>query len=331
MSEYTRPLDGVGDANATGNAPSGFDFDLVGRNARLMEAWTNAKEQAAAMRKVHGNAAAATAAGTLPPPEYFHGKIPEATKTGTTIAGVCFKGGIVLGADTRATNGEEVAEKNCRKIHYVADNMYCCGAGTAADTDKTTALVSSQLELLRMDTHATHPTSLRMKAAVTRLSRLLFRYQGYISAALILGGCDKQDGPQLYSIHPHGSVMQFAYTAMGSGSLAAMACLESAWVPDMEEADAVTLVQRAIQAGIFNDLGSGSNCDICVIKMDGSVQYTRPSLTPNNIQPLRDAIQRSTRLDMKPGTTPILDTKFDAHKKPRATLADVTVTEMEVS
>ena len=61
-------------------------------------------------------------------------------KTGTTIVGLTFDGGIVLGADTRATAGT-VADKNCEKIHYIAPNIYCCGAGTAADTEMTTAMV----------------------------------------------------------------------------------------------------------------------------------------------------------------------------------------------
>jgi 20S proteasome subunit beta 2 len=46
--------------------------------------------------------------------------------------------GVVLGADTRSTNGDTVADKNCEKIHYIAPNIYCCGAGTAADTEAVT-------------------------------------------------------------------------------------------------------------------------------------------------------------------------------------------------
>lgn len=46
--------------------------------------------------------------------------------------------GVVLGADTRATEGPIVADKNCEKIHYIAPNIYCCGAGTSADTENTT-------------------------------------------------------------------------------------------------------------------------------------------------------------------------------------------------
>ncbi len=44
----------------------------------------------------------------------------------------------MLGADTRSTSDTTVADKNCEKIHYIAPNIYCCGAGTAADTENVT-------------------------------------------------------------------------------------------------------------------------------------------------------------------------------------------------
>ncbi len=43
-------------------------------------------------------------------------QVPTATSTGTTIVGCVFKDGIVLGADTRATGGPIVADKNCEKV-----------------------------------------------------------------------------------------------------------------------------------------------------------------------------------------------------------------------
>lgn len=42
--------------------------------------------------------------------------LPKATSTGTTIVGCLFEDGIVLGADTRATEGPIVADKNCEKV-----------------------------------------------------------------------------------------------------------------------------------------------------------------------------------------------------------------------
>merc|ERR1711934_1298984 len=109
-------------------------------------------------------------------------KMPGATKTGTTIVGVVYEGGIVLGADTRSTSGTTVADKNCEKIHYIAPNIYCCGAGTAADTENVTGLISSQLELHRLSTGRKS----RVKTACTLLKQHLFKYQGYVSAALVL-------------------------------------------------------------------------------------------------------------------------------------------------
>jgi 20S proteasome subunit beta 2 len=45
-------------------------------------------------------------------------KLLKAWKTVTTITGVVYKNGIVLGADTRATEGMVVVDKNCSKIHF---------------------------------------------------------------------------------------------------------------------------------------------------------------------------------------------------------------------
>ena len=53
---------------------------------------------------------------------------------------ICHQDGVILGADTRATEGPIVCDKNCEKIHYMAPNIYCCGAGTAADTEAVTGI-----------------------------------------------------------------------------------------------------------------------------------------------------------------------------------------------
>ena len=36
----------------------------------------------------------------------------------------------------------------------------------------------------------------------------------------------------------------------------------------LQREEAIALVSRAIRSGIFNDLGSGSNVDVCVITKD---------------------------------------------------------------
>ncbi|EOA17200.1 hypothetical protein CARUB_v10005471mg [Capsella rubella] len=202
-------------------------------------------------------------------------KAPSFLKTGTTIVGLIFKDGVILGADTRATEGPIVADKNCEKIHYMAPNIYCCGAGTAADTEAVTDMVSSQLRLHRYQTGRDS----RVITALTLLKKHLFSYQGHVSAALVLGGVDIT-GPHLHTIYPHGSTDTLPFATMGSGSLAAMSVFEAKYKEGLTRDEGIKLVAEAICSGIFNDLGSGSNVDICVITK-GNKEYLRNYMEPN--------------------------------------------------
>jgi Proteasome subunit len=83
-------------ADMAAGPPTGFSFENVHRNAVI--------------EKLAGAADSGSGSSSF---------LPMAKKTGTTIAGLVFANGVVLGADTRATNGTEVAEKNCEKIHYL--------------------------------------------------------------------------------------------------------------------------------------------------------------------------------------------------------------------
>jgi 20S proteasome subunit beta 2 len=238
------------------------------------------------------------------------GKLPKFTKTGTTIVGLVYKDGVVLGADTRATEGPIVADKNCEKIHYMAPNIYCCGAGTAADTENVTGMIASELELLRLRTK----TDSRVVSAMTLLKKHLFNYQGHVSAALVLGGCDVT-GPHLYTIYPHGSTDKLPFVTMGSGSLAAMSVFEAGYKDDMDEEEAKELVKAAIRSGIFNDLGSGSNVDICVIRKKDDerqqVEMFRNVETPNEGDELRASVTRPAARDFPRGATAVISSSFE--------------------
>jgi 20S proteasome subunit beta 2 len=201
--------------------------------------------------------------------------LPKATSTGTTIVGCIFDGGVVIAADTRATAGPIVADKNCEKLHYIAPQIWCAGAGTAADTEFTTSLISSQLELHALST-SRKP---RVVTCMTMLKQHLFRHQGYIGAYLVVAGVDPT-GVGLYTVHAHGSTDKLPYVTMGSGSLAAMSVFESTWKPKLTREEAVSLAAEAIKAGIFNDLGSGSNVDVCVIT-ESMTTMMRNYIQPN--------------------------------------------------
>jgi len=78
----------------------------------------------------------------------------------------------------------------------------------------------------------------------------------------------------MHQVYPHGSTDSLPYATMGSGSLNAMAVFESGFREGLDRAAAIDLAARAVKAGIYNDLGSGSNVDLCVITAAG-VEYLR--------------------------------------------------------
>lgn len=129
---------------------------------------------------------------------------------------------------------------------------------------------------------------------------MLFKYQGHISAALILGGVDFS-GPSLYTIHPHGSTDKLPFVTMGSGSLAAMGVFEAGYKVDMTRDEAIQLTIEAVSAGIFQDLGSGSNIDLTVLEK-GKVDVLRNFVKPNE----RLIVPKLQTYRFPYGTTPVL-------------------------
>lgn len=76
-------------------------------------------------------------------------------------------------------------------------------------------------------------------------------------------------------VSPYGSTDFLPFAAMGSGSVVAMAVLEQEYRDNMSRDTAVDLITRAIMSGVYNDLGSGSNVDICVVGPGGAAEMLR--------------------------------------------------------
>lgn len=189
--------------------------------------------------------------------------------------------------------------QNCEKLHFITPQIWCAGAGTAADTEFTTALISSNLELHALSTGRAP----RVVTCMTMLKQHLFRYQGHIGAYLVIAGVDAT-GVGLFTVHAHGSTDKLPYVTMGSGSLAAMSVFETQWKGQLTREEAVDLCSEAIQAGIWNDLGSGSNVDVCIIEKDKPTKLLRNHITPNQ----RGQKERNYRFPR--GTTAVLNEKI---------------------
>ena len=67
----------------------------------------------------------------------------------TTIMAVTFEGGVVLGADSRTSTGSYVANRVSDKIVPIAENIWCCRSGSAADTQAVADYVKHYLDAHR--------------------------------------------------------------------------------------------------------------------------------------------------------------------------------------
>lgn len=73
-------------------------------------------------------------------------------------------------------------------------------------------------------------------------------------------------------------------------------------MPSLQRESAINLVSAAISAGIFNDLGSGSNVDVCVITAAGT-EMLRNHVMPN------ERVPKERIYNFRRGTTAVLASK----------------------
>jgi 20S proteasome alpha/beta subunit len=216
------------------------------------------------------------------------------TKTGTTIVGLCLRGGVILGADTRSTGGPLVMDKNKMKIHKIANQIYSCAAGTSADCDQITkeanhfiSLSRLEFDTLEEDQSYLDPIPIALKSI--RNSFLSSRGGSSDgekkSSVMIVGGVDA-NGPSLYSVSEEGVSTKVSFAALGSGSTDAIAILENFIhhhrhhqteedTSDISIEEGVSAVREAVMAGILNDLGSGSHIDLCIIHAEVGAELWR--------------------------------------------------------
>lgn len=242
--------------------------------------------------------------------------------TGTTIAAVLSNNSkvLILAADTRATDDTTVADKRCEKLHALAKNVWCAGAGTSADVEAMVRRVkftfwergvlnecnvgignmgsSSSSSSSGTTTHLLSSSEdndvpvASVMAILHYLRTQLQKTRGALGINLLVGGYEYSlNRAYLAAVHPHGSMDVVTYAALGSGGLAATGVLESRYpqigCSQCTVEDGIRLAVDAVKAGIDNDLGSGSQVDVCVISAEG-VMYRRAIVKEEELEWIND-------------------------------------------
>ncbi|XP_023036709.1 proteasome subunit beta type-7-like isoform X1 [Drosophila willistoni] len=191
-------------------------------------------------------------------------KPPQAYSNGTSVVGLLYKGGVILGTDTRTTKGHVVGFERTNKIFRLHDFIYAGGSGVAQDLQQMANVASSQLDLLTMNNNRHRP---RVCGANRLMKQYLYRFRTMINAHFIIAGVDVS-GAHLFCTHSDGSSETVPYTVLGSGTMPAISIIESRWEPAMGEFFARDLVCDAVAAGIVSDINSGATIKLCIIRTD---------------------------------------------------------------
>ena len=75
---------------------------------------------------------------------------PNVLKTGTSTLGITFKGGVVVGADHRATMGHFIANKSVQKLFQIGDRLALTTAGLVGHAQSLSRTLSAEVALFEL-------------------------------------------------------------------------------------------------------------------------------------------------------------------------------------
>ena len=158
-------------------------------------------------------------------------------KTGTSTVGITFKGGVVVGADHRATMGHLLPTRASRSSSRSATTLLTTAGlvGHAQSLSRTLAAEVALFELRRQQ-------PMTVKGAATLTANILSGRPHWVQ--LLIVGVD-DDGGHVYSIDSAGGSIPDSYCATGSGSPYMYGVLEDGFKENMTQAEALKLAARA--------------------------------------------------------------------------------------
>ncbi|RLN86311.1 hypothetical protein BBJ28_00010348 [Nothophytophthora sp. Chile5] len=172
---------------------------------------------------------------------------------GTSIIAVKFKGGVVLGADSRTSTGTYIANRVSDKLTPLHDRVFCCRSGSAADTQALSDYVRYFLSSHAVDLG--RPPKVHTAANLFR--SLCYNNKDRLLAGIIVAGWDSVKGGQVFSIPIGGAMVEQDFAIGGSGSTYIYGLVDAEYRPDMTKEECQRFVKKALSHAMARDGSSG--------------------------------------------------------------------------
>lgn len=199
---------------------------------------------------------------------------PMPVDLGTTLVAVKFDRGVVVGADSRTSQGGTmVSHRYAHKIVPVTHTTVIARSGSAADTQQLADAARRLSEMRSME----YGTPLTVSQTAHWLRQQVYGENGGAGlVTLLVAGYD--DKPRIFSITPSGALLeeQGMFAVSGSGSTFILGHLdhEIQACEDLDEDGALGLCQQAIQLAVNRDGSSGGLIRLYVVTAEGRREVT---------------------------------------------------------
>jgi proteasome beta subunit len=198
---------------------------------------------------------------------------PNVVKTGTSTIGITFDGGVVVGADHRATMGHFIANKSVQKLFKIGNNLALTTAGLVGHAQSLSRTLCAEVSLFELR----RQQEMTVKGAATLTANILVGRPHWVQ--LLIVGVDA-DGSHVYSIDSAGGSIPDTYCATGSGSPYMYGVLEDNYTEGLSRTEALKLAARALHASGQRDAASGNGMDLAVITAkDGYQQVSQQEIS----------------------------------------------------
>lgn len=178
---------------------------------------------------------------------------------GTTVLGVKYAGGVVIGGDRQATEGFQVSARRIEKVFKVDSHSAIAIAGAAGPCLEMAKLFRTELEHYEK----LEGTQLSCEGKANKLGQMVkanlpMVFQGLVVIPIYVGYDRRLEEGRIFKYDVTGGrYEEIEYHAVGSGGNYAKSTLKEHFHKNLAEREALQLVVRALYSAAEEDIGTG--------------------------------------------------------------------------
>lgn len=173
---------------------------------------------------------------------------------------------MVVAADSRTSTGSYIANRTSDKLTPVAERIYTCRSGSAADTQAISDYVRLYLSHYTADT-GKEPS---VKVAAHLFKSMCYGNKDRLTAGIICGGWDPEEGGQVYSIPAYsGAMIRQPLSISGSGSSYVYGYIDANFREGMSKEECENFCKNTVSLAMARDGSSGGVIRMATITEEG--------------------------------------------------------------